>query len=83
MIVKLLVMAAGGVVASAPAIAGDAPRLTQDTLRAPHYSAKSGEPRYCLRTRQAGENNVEMRCATRAEWRELGVTIAQRGGGRQ
>lgn len=78
MIAKLFVITASGVLAAAPALAGDAPRLSQADLSVARYPVKSGEPRYCRPVRAAGENRVQMLCATHAEWRELGVRVAKR-----
>jgi len=64
--------------ASAPAWAGDAPRLTAMALAAQEAPAKSGDTRYCRPIREIGESQGQLRCATRAQWRVLGVTVAKR-----
>lgn len=78
MVTKSIVAVMGAALVAAPALAGDAPRLSQAELSAAHYSAKSGEPRFCRLVRDAGDTRVQTRCATRAEWREFGVTIVKR-----
>ncbi|MBX9797180.1 hypothetical protein [Sphingomonas sp.] len=74
---KVMMLAAAALTAAAtPALAIDAPRLSQADLRAAQPASGSGTPRYCLAARAAGETEVTAICATRAEWRERGVILS-------
>ncbi len=74
--------AALALIAATPALAETPAASRTDGTATTAQTAKlakgSGERRYCYRARAAGDYRFFVQCATRAQWADYGVILAQR-----